>query len=59
MGRVGSEATDGQTVRVCSAMLRPVAPDAAAAVLAETAVEEPANGTVELAGSGGQAVSTI
>jgi uncharacterized protein YbjT (DUF2867 family) len=47
---IAQSATDGQTVRLAPALLQPVASDDVAAALAAVAVEEPLNGTVELAG---------
>ena len=43
-------ATEGQTVRLSPALVQPVVSDDVAAALADVAVEEPLNGTVELAG---------
>jgi len=43
-------ATDGQTVRLPPALMQPIVSDDVAAALAEIAVAEPLNGTVELAG---------
>jgi uncharacterized protein YbjT (DUF2867 family) len=42
--------TFGQTVRLSSALVQPIVSDDVAAALADVAVEEPVNGTVELAG---------
>ncbi len=50
VGAVADSATDGQTVRLPPALLQPIASDDVAAALAETAVEEPLGGMVELAG---------
>ena len=47
---IAQSATDGQTVRLPPALAQPVASDDVAAALADVAVEEPLNGTVELAG---------
>ena len=47
---IAQSATDGQTVRLPPALVQPVASDDVAAALADVAVEEPLNGTVELAG---------
>jgi uncharacterized protein YbjT (DUF2867 family) len=47
---IAQSATDGQTVRLAPALVQPVASDDVAAALADVAVEEPLNGTVELAG---------
>lgn len=43
-------ATEGQTVRLPAAMMQPIVSDDVAAALADIAVEEPLNGTVEVAG---------
>ncbi|MFB2833038.1 NmrA family transcriptional regulator, partial [Aerosakkonemataceae cyanobacterium BLCC-F167] len=43
-------ATDGQTVRLPSALIQPVLSDDVVATLAELALGEPVNGIVELAG---------
>jgi uncharacterized protein YbjT (DUF2867 family) len=42
--------TDGQTVRLPSALLQPIVTDDVAAALANVAVAEPLKGMVELAG---------
>jgi uncharacterized protein YbjT (DUF2867 family) len=47
---IAQSATDGQTVRLSPALVQPVVSDDVAAALADVAVEEPLNGTVELAG---------
>ena len=47
---VAQSATDGQTVRLSPALVQPIVSDDVAAALADVAVEEPVNGTVELAG---------
>ena len=47
---IAQSATDGQTVRLAPALMQPVASDDVADALADLAVEEPLNGTVELAG---------
>ncbi|HEY7535444.1 MAG TPA: SDR family oxidoreductase [Thermodesulfobacteriota bacterium] len=47
---IAQSATDGQTVRLSPALVQPVVSDDVAAALADIAVEEPLNGTVELAG---------
>ncbi|MCM3906405.1 MAG: SDR family oxidoreductase [Pyrinomonadaceae bacterium] len=47
---IAQSATEGQTVRLSPALVQPILSDDVAAALAEVAVEEPANGTVELAG---------
>lgn len=50
VGAIAQSATDGQTVRLPPALMQPIVSDDVAAALAEIAVEEPVNGTVELAG---------
>jgi uncharacterized protein YbjT (DUF2867 family) len=50
IGAVAQSATDGQTVRLPHALFQPIASDDIAAFLTEVAVQEPLNGTVELAG---------
>jgi len=50
VGGIAQSATDGQTVRLSPALMQPVVSDDVAAALADVAVEEPLNGTVELAG---------
>jgi uncharacterized protein YbjT (DUF2867 family) len=47
---IAQSATDGQTVRLSPALVQPIVSDDVAAALADIAVEEPVNGTVELAG---------
>jgi len=47
---IAQSATDGQTVRLSPALVQPVVSDDVAAALADVAVGEPVNGTVELAG---------
>lgn len=47
---IAHSATDGQTVRLSPALVQPIVSDDVAAALADVAVEEPVNGTVELAG---------
>src|SRR5437773_12399675 len=47
---IAQSATDGQTVRLPPALVQPIVSDDVAAALAEIAVAEPLNGTVELAG---------
>src|SRR5262245_50617561 len=42
--------TEGQTVRLPSALMQPIVSDDVAAILADIAVEEPLNGMVEMAG---------
>jgi uncharacterized protein YbjT (DUF2867 family) len=50
VGSIAQSATDGQTVRLSPALVQPIVSDDVAAALADVAVEEPVNGTVELAG---------
>src|SRR5436189_1319180 len=47
---IAQSATEGQTVRLSPALVQPVVSDDVAAALADVAVEEPLNGTIELAG---------
>jgi uncharacterized protein YbjT (DUF2867 family) len=47
---IAQSATEGQTVRLPPALMQPVVSDDVAAALADIAVAEPLNGTVELAG---------
>jgi uncharacterized protein YbjT (DUF2867 family) len=47
---IAQSATDGQTVRLSPALVQPIVSDDVAAALADIAVDEPLNGTVELAG---------
>jgi uncharacterized protein YbjT (DUF2867 family) len=47
---IAQSATEGQTVRLSPALVQPVVSDDVAAALADVAVEEPVNGTIELAG---------
>ena len=50
VGAMAQSATVGQTVRLPPALMQPIVSDDVAAALADVAVEEPVNGTVELAG---------
>ena len=50
IGRVADAGTDGDTVRVPPALMRPVAADDVAATLAEIATGPPVNGVIELGG---------
>ena len=50
VGGIAQSATDGQTVRLSPALVQPIVSDDVAAALADVAVEEPLNGTIELAG---------
>lgn len=47
---IAQSATDGQTVRLPAALMQPIVSEDVAAALADIAVKEPLNGTVELAG---------
>jgi uncharacterized protein YbjT (DUF2867 family) len=48
--RIADSATDGNTVRLPHALIQPVAADGVASAVARTAVGEPINGTIEIAG---------
>jgi uncharacterized protein YbjT (DUF2867 family) len=50
IGRIADSGTDGNTVRLSPALVRPEAADDVVAALADVAVEAPLNDTVELAG---------
>jgi uncharacterized protein YbjT (DUF2867 family) len=50
VGGIAQSATEGQTVRLSPALMQPIVSDDVAAALADVAVGEPRNGTVELAG---------
>jgi uncharacterized protein YbjT (DUF2867 family) len=50
VGGIAQSATEGQTVRLPSALMQPIVSDDVAAALADIAVGEPRNGTIELAG---------
>jgi uncharacterized protein YbjT (DUF2867 family) len=50
VGGIAKEATEGQTVRLPSALMRPIAADDVAAAMADVALAKPLNGTFELAG---------
>src|SRR5262249_61165938 len=50
VGAIAQLATEGQTVRLPPVMMQPVASDDVAAVVADVALAEPLNGTIELAG---------
>ena len=50
VGGIAQSATEGDTVRLPSALMQPIVSDDVAAALADVAVGEPRNGTVELAG---------
>jgi uncharacterized protein YbjT (DUF2867 family) len=47
---IADAATDGSTVRLSPALVQPIAADAVAGAVARTAVGEPVNGTIEIAG---------
>jgi uncharacterized protein YbjT (DUF2867 family) len=47
---IADAATDGTTVRLSHALIQPIAADAVAGAVARTAVGEPVNGTIEIAG---------
>jgi uncharacterized protein YbjT (DUF2867 family) len=47
---IAQAATEGQTVRVPPVLMQPIVSDDVAAVMAEVALAEPLNGTVDLAG---------
>jgi len=50
VGSIAQSATDGQTVRLSPALVQPIVSEDVAAALADIAVKEPVNGTLELAG---------
>jgi uncharacterized protein YbjT (DUF2867 family) len=50
VGSIAQLATEGQTVRVPPDLMQPIAADDVASFMAEVALAEPLNGTVELAG---------
>ena len=50
VGSIADSATDGNTVRLSHALIQPIAADAVAGAVARTAVAEPINGTIEIAG---------
>jgi uncharacterized protein YbjT (DUF2867 family) len=50
VGAIAQSGADGQTVRLPPAMMQPIVSDDVAAALADVAVAEPLNGTVEIAG---------
>lgn len=50
VGGIAQSGTDGQTVRLPPAMMQPIVSDDVAAALADVAIAEPLNDTVELAG---------
>jgi uncharacterized protein YbjT (DUF2867 family) len=50
VGGIAQAATQGETVRLPAALMQPIVSDDVADVMADVAVTEPLNGTVELAG---------
>ena len=50
VGSIAQSATEGKTVRLPPALMQPIASEDVAAVMAEVAVKDPLNGTIELAG---------
>lgn len=50
VGAIAESGADGQTVRLPPAMMQPIVSDDVAAALADVAIAEPLNGTVDLAG---------
>ena len=50
VGGIANSATDGQTVRLSSALLQPIVSDDVAAALASVAVAPPLNATMDIAG---------
>src|SRR5438045_6469077 len=50
VGGIAQFATEGQTVRLPPVLMQPIASEAVAAAVAEAALAEPLNGTVDLAG---------
>jgi uncharacterized protein YbjT (DUF2867 family) len=50
VGGIAQSATEGQTVRLPPVLMQPIVSDDVAAVMAEAALAEPLNGTVDLAG---------
>jgi uncharacterized protein YbjT (DUF2867 family) len=50
VGGIAQSATEGQTVRLPSALMQPIVSDDVAAALADIALGAPVNGTVEVAG---------
>ena len=47
---IADSATDGNTVRRSHALIQPIAADSVASTVARTAVGEPSNATIEIAG---------
>ena len=50
IGRIADEGTEGNTVRLASALIQPMAADDVASAVATIAVGTPVNGTIEIAG---------
>jgi uncharacterized protein YbjT (DUF2867 family) len=50
VGGIAQAATEGQTVRVPAVMMQPIVSEDVAAVMADTALAEPLNGMIEVAG---------
>jgi uncharacterized protein YbjT (DUF2867 family) len=50
VGGIAQSATEGQTVRLPPVLMQPIVSDDVAAVMADAALAEPLNGTVDLAG---------
>jgi uncharacterized protein YbjT (DUF2867 family) len=50
VGGISQSATEGQNVRLPSAMMQPIVSDDVAAIIAEVAVEKPLNTTIDIAG---------
>jgi uncharacterized protein YbjT (DUF2867 family) len=50
VGAIAQAATDGSTVRLPHALMQPIVSDDVAAALADVALDEPLNGTIDLAG---------
>ena len=50
VGGIAQSATEGQTVRLPPVLMQPIVSDDVAAVMADAALTEPLNGTVDLAG---------
>jgi uncharacterized protein YbjT (DUF2867 family) len=50
VGGIAQSATEGQTVRLPPVLMQPIVSDDVAAVMAEAALAEPLNGTIDLAG---------
>ena len=50
VGGIAQSATEGETVRLPSAMMQPIVSDDVAQVMADVALEEPLNGMIDLAG---------